>query len=63
MNSDVDNVTLREDEVPGASSRGHDVGSLKIPDLKHWLQCRRASTKGLKADLVARYVFPLKLYS
>ena len=63
MNSDADNVTLREDEVPGASLRGRDVGSLKIPELKRWLECRRAPTKGLKADLVARYVFSLELYS
>ena len=63
MNSDADNITLCEDEVPGASLRGGDVSSLKIPELKRWLQCRRASTKGLKANLVARYVFSLKLYS
>ena len=64
MKSGDDNdITLHEDEVPGASLRGRDVGSLKIPELKHWLQCRRASSKGLKADLIARYVFPLKHYS
>ena len=59
MNSDEDKdgVILHEDEVPGASLKGRDVGSLKIPQLKRWLLCRRASTKGLKADLVARYVF------
>ena len=59
MNSDEDkdSVILREDEVPGASLKGRDVGSLKIPQLKRWLLCRRASTKGLKADLVARYAF------
>ena len=59
MNSDKDkdSVILHEDEVPGASLKGRDVGSLKIPQLKRWLLCRRASTKGLKADLVARYVF------
>ena len=61
MNSDVASgvITLCEDEVPGASLRGRDVGSLKIPELKRWLQCRRAPTKGLKADLVARYISPL----
>ena len=59
MNSDEDKdgVILREDEVPGASLKGRDVGSLKIPQLKRWLLCRRESTEGLKADLVARYVF------
>ena len=55
MNSDEADLILHEDEVPGASLKGRDVGSLKIPELKRWLQCRRASTKGLKADLVARY--------
>ena len=55
MKSGDDNdITLHEDKVPGASLRGRDVGSLKIPELKRWLQCRRAPTKGLKADLVAR---------
>ena len=64
MNSDDDNgVTLCEDKVPSISLRGLDVGTLKIPELKHWLQCRRTSTKGLKADLVTRYVFLLKHYS
>ena len=27
---------------------------LKIPELKRWLQCRDASTKGKKSDLVRR---------
>ena len=64
MNADDDNgITLHEDEVPGASLRSCNVSSLKIPELKHWLQCRRTSTKGLKADLEARYVFPVKHYS
>ena len=40
INTDADNITLREDEVPGASLRGRDVTSLKIPELKRWLQCR-----------------------
>ena len=60
---DNNDITFYEDKVPGASLRGRDVGSLKIPELKRWLQCRRASTKGLKADLVERYVFPLKRFS
>ena len=46
MNSDKDSVILYEDEVPGASLKGCDVGSLKIPQLKRWVLCRRASTKG-----------------
>ena len=40
---------LNEEQVPGASLRGRDVTTLKVPELKRWLQCRRASTKGLKA--------------
>ena len=58
MNSGDDDIVLHEDKVPGVSLRGHDVGSLKIPDLKHWLQCRRTSTKGFSSK-----VFPLKHYS
>ena len=35
MKSGDDNdITLHEDEVPGASLRGRDVGSIKIPELK-----------------------------
>ena len=34
MNFSDDNIVLHEDEVPGASLRGRDVGSLKIPELK-----------------------------
>ena len=33
MNSGDDDIVLHEDEVPGASLRGRDVGSLKIPEL------------------------------
>ena len=46
---------LRED-VPGASLGGRTPNSLKIPELKQWLLCRNASTRGKKADLVLRYV-------
>ena len=52
---DDDSCFLNEEQVPGASLRGRDVATLKVPELKRWLQCRRASTKGLKSDLVARY--------
>ena len=55
MDSDDNSVFLHEDDVPGASLGKRDVGVLKIPEPKRWLQCRRASTKGLKADLIARY--------
>ena len=45
---------LSEKDVPGASLNGRDTAVLTVPQLKHWLQCRNASTKGKKADLVAR---------
>ena len=43
---------LCEEDVPGASLTGRDPGTLKIPELKRWLQCRGASIRGKKADLV-----------
>ena len=46
---------LNEEQVPGASLRGRDVAILNVLELKRWLQCQRALTKGLKSDLVARY--------
>ena len=55
IEDDDDSVFLSENDVPGASLGVRDVGALKIPELRRWLQCRRASTKGLKADLIARY--------
>ena len=45
---------LREEDVPGASLTGRDPGTLKIPELKRWLQCRGASIRGKEADLVLR---------
>ena len=45
---------LRENDIPGASLGDRDPNSLKIPELKRWLICRNASTKGKKADLVLR---------
>ena len=53
--NDDDSCSLNEEQVPGASLRGRDVATLKVPELKRWLLCRRASTKGLKSDLIARY--------
>ena len=49
-------MTTNPDDVPGASLGGRNRETLKIPELKQWLLCRGASTKGKKADLVARYV-------
>ena len=40
--------------IPGVSLGGRKPSSLKIPELKQWLLCRGTSTKGKKADLVAR---------
>ena len=45
---------LREEDVPGASLAGRDPKTLKVVELQHWLQCRGASTKGKKADLLLR---------
>ena len=39
---------LAEDDVPGASLQERNPELLKVPELKRWLQCRRASTKGRK---------------
>ena len=47
-------ATLSEFDVPGASLQGRDPGLLKVPELKSWLECRAASTKGRKVDLIAR---------
>ena len=48
-------MAMHQDDVPGASLDGRNPERLKILELKHWLLCRGASTKGKKADLVARY--------
>ena len=45
---------LCESDISGASLGDKDPRSLKIPELKRWLICRNASTKGKKADLVLR---------
>jgi len=45
---------LHEIDIPGASLGNRDPSSLKIPELKHWLICRNASTKGKKVDFVLR---------
>ena len=52
---DEESCFLNEEQVTGASLRGRDVATLKVSELKRWLQCRRESTKGFKSDLVARY--------
>ena len=45
---------LNEFDVPFAALNGQEASSVTIPELKHWLQCRRAPTAGNKADLVVR---------
>ena len=45
---------LCEEDVPGASLADRDPKTLKVVELQRWLQCRGASTKGKKADLVLR---------
>ena len=45
---------LKESDIPGASLKDRDPSELKIPELKCWIQCRAASTKGKKTDLIER---------
>ena len=45
-------VVLSEADVPGASANGKNLADLTVPQVKRWLQCRDAPTKGKKADLV-----------
>ena len=45
-------VPLSEIDIPGASLNGRNLANLS--QLKRWLQCRGAPTKGKKANLVAR---------
>ena len=52
---EMETRVLSEAEIPGASLNGRRPEQLKIPELRLWLKCRRAPTKGKKADLVERY--------
>ena len=45
---------LSEKDEPGTTLNGRDPVVLTVPQLKCWLQCRNASTKEKKDDLVAR---------
>ena len=49
---------LKEEDkhVPGASLNGRKPKQLRIPELKLWLACRGALTKGRKAELIERQV-------
>ena len=42
---------LRENDIPGTLLSDKDPNSLKIAELKCWLICRNASTKGKKQTL------------
>ena len=43
---------VKESDIPGASLKDRDPIELKVPELKRWLQCRGASVKGKKTDLI-----------
>ena len=46
--------SLTENDIPGAALNRKDPATLKVPELKRWLKCRNAPTKGGKAELIAR---------
>lgn len=50
------NISLNEDDIPGASLKGRNASELKNNELKFWLKCRDDSGKGLqkKVELVKR---------
>ena len=58
--SSCNSRSLTENDVAGASLNGKDPTRLTIPQLKRWLLCRDASTKGKKVNLVARSVQKFK---
>lgn len=54
--SQTQNVSLSENDIPGASLLGRKPEELKNDELKFWLKCRGDLAKGLKtkAQLVKR---------
>ena len=50
------NISLKEDDIPGASLKGRNASDLKNNVLKFRLKCRGGSGKGLKtkAELVKK---------
>ena len=62
MNQDNEELILSEKDVPGASINGRKPEEQAIPQLKRWLQCRKASVKGKKANLVARWVLNIAVW-
>ena len=49
-------ISLREQDIPGASLNGREPNQLHVVELKRWLKCRGATTGGKKQDLVKRLV-------
>lgn len=54
MNRDDGKMILSKRDATGASLKGRNSEELTIPQLKRWLQCRKAPVKEKKADLAAR---------
>ena len=53
MTSSRDSQTwLNEKDVPGTALYERDPSTLTIPQLKHWLECRKAPTIGKKLILL-----------
>jgi len=45
-------MNLGESDILGASLNGREPEDLKVIELKRWLDCRAASMKVKKADLI-----------
>ena len=54
LNMATSTAILSEFDVSSASLQRRDSGLMKVQELKRWLECRAASTKGRKLDLIAR---------
>ncbi|KAK3922712.1 Putative ubiquitin carboxyl-terminal hydrolase 50, partial [Frankliniella fusca] len=54
---DIMDPQLTEDDVPGAKLNIDDIDMYDTGTLKRWLQCRRITTKEVKADLKSRVTF------
>ena len=46
---------LCEFDILGVSLNGRKPEDLKVVELKRWLDCRAASMKGKKANLISRF--------
>lgn len=49
---------ITEKEVPGASLNSRRPEQLKVPELKLWLNCRGAPTKGKRQNLLRGSAIP-----